>query len=77
MKQEPSPAIHMEKQLGWALRWVGQGLWGFLMRVTHSFSQVDRVSGMAPAYLLSVDGCDFFSSVVVRLPSNLISDSSD
>ena len=47
-KQEPRPAIHMEKQLEWALyRW--EGVTGDLQGSANSVRQVDGVSDMAPA----------------------------
>ena len=47
MKHEPRPAIHMEKQHGRLVSWVGQSLWGPTR--WFSVSQVDGVSDMAPA----------------------------
>ena len=47
MKQEPRPAIHVEKQLTWACK-LG-GISGDLQGGPNSVSQVDGVSDMAPA----------------------------
>ena len=53
MQYESRPAIHMEKQLGWAVNWVGWGgASGDLQGGSNSVSQVDGVSDMAPAYPL-------------------------
>ena len=60
MKQEPRPAIHMEKSL--LTVWVGpQFAWdrvsGDLHGETNSVNQVDEVSGMAPACQLCGSAC--------------------
>ena len=58
----------MEEQFGWAKV-------SGISRV--GVSQVDGVSDMAPACCLSLDGCGFFNSVVVRLQFNSVSVGSD
>ena len=49
MKQEPRLAILMEKQLGWAHKWLGR-VSRNLQGGSTSVSQVDGVSNMALAY---------------------------
>ena len=71
MKHESRPVIHMEKQLGWAHK-LGGEVSGELQGRSNSVSHVDGVSDMASACWLSLDGCGFFNSIVVRLPFNLI-----
>ena len=46
MQHEPTPAIHMEKQVGWVR------VSGGLQSRSNSVSEVDGVSDMAPAYQL-------------------------
>ena len=77
MKHETRPAIHMEKQLGWVRKLGGAEFLGISKAGQTSVSQFDGVSDMAPACRLSLDGCGFFNSVVVRLPFNSISDGSE
>ena len=48
MKHKPRPAIHMEKQLGWAHKLDGEESKG-ISRVEQTVSQADGVSDMALA----------------------------
>ena len=56
---------------------LGGAVSGDLQDVSSGISQVYGVSDMAPACGLSLDGCDFLNSIVVRLPFNPISDASE
>ena len=78
MQHKPRPAIHMEKQLGWACKLGGAEFLCIsktgatvLARLVES-----HIWHQLAMYGTSLDGCGFFNSVVVRLPFNLISDSS-
>ena len=51
MQHEPIPAIHMEKQLEWSQR-RGEAVSGDVQGRSNSVSQVDGVSGVAPARCL-------------------------
>ena len=53
VKPEPRPVIHMEKQLGWALKLGGAESLG-ISKAGVCVSQVDGVSDMAPACWLCV-----------------------
>ena len=54
MKHESRPAIHLEKQLGWAQKLGGAESLGISKAGQTSVSQFDGVSDMAPACWLCV-----------------------
>ena len=54
MKPEPRPAIHIEKQLGWAHKLGGTESLGISKVDETAVTQADGVSDMAPACWLSV-----------------------
>ena len=65
-----------KSSLGGPISWVGR-VSGDLQGGSNSASRFGGVSDVAPACQLSLDGCVFFNSIVVRLPFNSISDGSE
>ena len=71
-------SLHPPCRMGCAGAGSGALMWSVAVQRVHRFwvSQVVQAKVCIIAPPTSLDGCDFFNSVVVRLPFNSISDSS-